>query len=211
MIWSWARNVGLWKVPLKQGGDPGFFIPLVTHKFAKPLFSLVIIMMNNLPQSVHFAPELLLLHLVAIAQQWCSLPFPGIRGRSLIGGQQMAAPMEGFRHINYTKCVRVNDTTHHLLGEKQPSVNKYQLVSSWLSLQSVESYVFNLKCLFNKVSITALEGLHYCSSSLQCCPWGYCATTLFYIVHLYHFSFDSIRCSTDKYDFLRGYFFQYCA
>ena len=86
-----ASNVGQWKVPLQQGGDPGFFMPLVLHIFAEPLFSLVIIMMRNLPESVPFAPELLLLHLVAVAQQRCALPFPGIGGRSLIGGLALTA------------------------------------------------------------------------------------------------------------------------
>ena len=52
-----ASNVEQWKVQLPQGDDPGFFMPLVLHIFAKPLFSLVIITMRNLPESVHFYAE----------------------------------------------------------------------------------------------------------------------------------------------------------
>ena len=45
----------------------------------------------NLPESVHFALELLLLHLLAVAQQRCALPFPGSGGGSLIRGLAMTA------------------------------------------------------------------------------------------------------------------------
>ena len=72
-----ASNFGQKKVPLQQGGDLVSSClsvsSLVLHIFAQPLFSLVITMMHNLFESVHFAQELLLLHLVAVAQQWCTI------------------------------------------------------------------------------------------------------------------------------------------
>ena len=39
-----TSNVGQWKVPLQQGGDPDFFMPLELHIFAEPPFSLVVIL-----------------------------------------------------------------------------------------------------------------------------------------------------------------------
>ena len=61
-----ASYVGQWKVPLQQGSDPCFLMSLVLHVFAKPLFSLVIVKMHNLPESVHFAEEPLFLLLISL-------------------------------------------------------------------------------------------------------------------------------------------------
>ena len=39
----------------QQARDPGFHMLLVLHVFAKPLFCIVVVMMCNIPESVHFA------------------------------------------------------------------------------------------------------------------------------------------------------------
>ena len=61
-----ASDVGQWKVPLQQAGDPGFLMPLVLHVLvlAKPLFCLVVVMMRKFSESAHFAQELSILLLV---------------------------------------------------------------------------------------------------------------------------------------------------
>ena len=59
-----ASDVGQWKVPLQQASDPGFLMPLVLHVLAKPLFNLVVVMMRNFSESVHFVQELSILLLV---------------------------------------------------------------------------------------------------------------------------------------------------
>ena len=47
---------------LQQALDPDFLMPLVFHAFAEPLF-LVVVIMPNLPESVHFEQELCVLSL----------------------------------------------------------------------------------------------------------------------------------------------------
>ena len=54
-----ASNIGQWTVPVQPAChtacDPVFLMPL--HVLAEPLFCLVAVMMSNLPESAHFAPE----------------------------------------------------------------------------------------------------------------------------------------------------------
>ena len=72
-----ASDVGLWKVPLKQSRNPYFLVPLVLHLFSERLFLLVVLLMCNLPESVHFAPELCILFLVVRTQRRGALPSQG--------------------------------------------------------------------------------------------------------------------------------------
>ena len=83
-----ACHVGQWKVSLQQTGDPGFLMPLVLHVLAKPLFSLVVVMMRNFSESAHFAQGLSILLLV---QRRGTFLIQRIRGRSLRGSLALTA------------------------------------------------------------------------------------------------------------------------
>ena len=59
-----ASDVGQWKVPLQQAGDPGFLMPLVLRVHAKPLFRLIFVMRHNFSESAHFVQKLSILVLL---------------------------------------------------------------------------------------------------------------------------------------------------
>ena len=48
----------------QQACDPAFLMPLALHVFAESLIRLVVVIISNPPESVHFAPELCVLSLV---------------------------------------------------------------------------------------------------------------------------------------------------